>query len=178
LFGSKGKWWRGFSRILPNAQGDKQMKGNSEVLESLNEALGEELMAINQYFLHSEICESWGYKKLSAFIKKQSIDEMKHAEALLERILFLEGTPIMSRNLKLNIGKTVPDMIKNDLKLETGAVAMYNRLVEVANKKNDYGTTELLKKILKDEEEHVDGLEEQESKIRDMGLQVYLSVQI
>ena len=154
------------------------MKGDAEVLEGLNEALGEELTAINQYFLHSETCENWGYKKLAAFIKKESIDEMKHAETLLERMLFLDGMPNISRNLKLNIGKTVPDMIKNDLKLELGAVAMYNRLVDVANKKGDYGTAELLKKILKDEESHVDGLEEQEDMIKDMGLQVYLSIQV
>jgi bacterioferritin len=154
------------------------MKGNAEVLESLNEALSEELAAINQYFLHSEMCENWGYGKLSAFIKKNSIDEMKHAEALLERMLFLEGAPNMSKPMKLNVGKSVPDMIQNDLKLELGAVAMYNRLIDLANKKNDYGTAELLKKILKDEESHVDSLEEQEDGIRDMGLQVYLSVKI
>ena len=154
------------------------MKGDSEVLELLNEALSEELMAINQYFLHSEMCENWGYKKLSAFIKKEAIDEMKHAEALIERILFLEGTPNMTKSMKLNVGKSVPDMIKNDLKLETGAVAMYNRLIEAGNKRNDHGTAELLKKILKDEESHVDGLEEQEDMLRDMGLQVYLSAQV
>jgi bacterioferritin len=154
------------------------MKGDKEVLESMNEALSEELAAISQYFLHSEMCENWGYKKLSAFIKKQSIDEMKHAEALIERILFLEGLPNMTKPQKLTIGKNVPEMIKNDLQLEIGAVALYNRLIELANKKNDFGTAELLKKILKDEESHVDGLEEQEDKIRDMGLQVYLSVQV
>jgi bacterioferritin len=154
------------------------MKGDAKVIESLNEALGEELAAISQYFLHSEICENWGYGKLSAFIKKQSIDEMKHAEALIERILFLNGAPNMVNPQKLNVGKNVPEMIGNDLKLELGAVAMYNRLIEIANKKNDYGTAELLKKILKDEESHVDGLEEQEDRIRDMGLQVYLSVQV
>ncbi len=154
------------------------MKGDSEVLESLNEALGEELAAINQYFLHSEMCENWGYKKLSAFIKKESIDEMKHAEALMERIIFLEGTPSMGKSMKLNIGKTVPEMIKNDLKMEIGAVAMYNRHIELANKKNDQGTSELLKKILKEEENHVNNLEEQEDMIKDMGLQVYLSIQV
>jgi bacterioferritin len=154
------------------------MKGNAEVLASLNEALGEELTAINQYFLHAEMCENWGYKKLSAFNKKQSIDEMKHVEALLERMLFLEGAPEMVVSQKLNIGKTIPDMIKNDLKLEYGAVALYNRIIDLAIKKNDQGTAELLKKILKDEEGHVDGLEEHEDMIRDMGLQVYLSVQI
>jgi len=154
------------------------MKGNAEVLKGLNEALGEELAAINQYFLHAEMCENWGYKKLSGMEKKQSIDEMKHAEELIERILFLEGAPKMDKNTKLNIGKTIPDMLKNDLKLEIGAVAMYNRLIDVAAQKNDQGTVELLKKLLLDEEGHVDALEEQLDEIRDMGIQVYLSVQI
>ncbi len=153
------------------------MKGNAEVLEALNEALREELTAINQYFLHAEMYENWGYEKLSALSKKQSKDEMKHAEALIERMLFLEGMPAMIPREKLNIGKAIPDMIKNDLKLEYDAVAMYNRHIDVAIKKNDQGTAELLKKILKDEESHVDTLEEQEDGIRDMGLQVYLSVQ-
>jgi bacterioferritin len=154
------------------------MKGNAEVIESLNEALSEELTAISQYFLHSEICENWGYGKLSASFKKNSIDEMKHAEALIERMLFLDGAPNMSKLKEMHIGKNVPEMIKNDLKLEVGAVAMYNRMIELANSKNDFGTAELLKKILKDEESHVDGLEEQEDGIRDMGIQVYLSVQV
>ena len=153
------------------------MKGNADVLELLNEALGEELTAINQYFLHSEMYENWGYDKLSAFIKKQSMDEMKHAETLIERMLFLEGAPSMNKNQKLNVGKNVQEMIKNDLKLEYDAVAMYNRIIDAAIKKNDQGTAELLKKILMDEEGHVDGLEEQEDMIRDMGIQVYLSVQ-
>jgi bacterioferritin len=153
------------------------MKGNADVLELLNEALGEELTAINQYFLHSEMYENWGYDKLSAFIKKQSMDEMKHAETLIERILFLEGAPSMNKNQKLNVGKNVQEMIKNDLKLEYDAVAMYNRIIDAAIKKYDQGTAELLKKILRDEEGHVDGLEEQEDMIRDMGIQVYLGVQ-
>ena len=154
------------------------MKGNAEVIEGLNEALGEELTAINQYFLHAEMCENWGYKKLSELDKKQSIDEMKHAEELIERILFLEGAPNMDRNHKLTVGKTVPDMLKNDLKLEVAAVAMYNRLINLATKKNDQGTAEMLKKLLRDEEGHVDALEEQLDEIKDMGLQVYLSVKI
>jgi bacterioferritin len=153
------------------------MKGNEGVIQALNEALSEEMTAINQYFLHCEMCESWGYKKLAAFIKKESIDEMKHAEDLIERILFLEGMPNMSNLRKLNIGQTVPDMVANDLKLELGAVSMYNRLIQVAAKADDQGTVELLKKLLKDEESHVDGLEEQQGKIKDMGLQIYLSVQ-
>ena len=154
------------------------MKGNAEVVESLNEALSEELSAINQYFLHAEMCENWGYKKLAAFIKKQAIDEMKHAEALIERILFLDGRPNMSKYQKLNIGATIPDMIKNDLSLEIAAVAMYNRFVDLAAKKGDQGTADFLKKFLKDEEAHVDQLEEEQDKIKDMGLQVYLSVQV
>ena len=154
------------------------MKGNAEVIAGLNEALSEELTAINQYFLHAEMCESWGYKKLAGFIKKESIDEMKHAEALVERILFLDGTPNMSKYQKLNVGQTVSEMIQNDLQLEYGAVEMYNRLIDVATKKNDQGTVELLKKILKDEEAHVDALEEQTGKIKDMGLQTYLSIQV
>jgi bacterioferritin len=153
------------------------MKGDPKVIDALNEALREELTAINQYFLHSEMCENWGYKKLSGLIKKQSIDEMKHAEALIERILFLDGRPNMASTLALNIGKAVPEMIENDLKLEIGAVAMYNRLIKVAAEAFDQGTVELLKKLLQDEEGHVDGLEEQAGKITDMGLQVYLSVQ-
>jgi bacterioferritin len=154
------------------------MKGNADVIEGLNEALSEELTAINQYFLHAEMCENWGYKKLSAFIKKESIDEMKHAEALIERILFLEGAPNMSKYQKINVGASVADLIKNDLKLELSAVSMYNRLVDTATKKGDAGTAELLKKILKDEEDHVDALEAHESMIREMGLGTYLSVQV
>ena len=154
------------------------MKGNADVIAGLNEALGEELAAINQYFLHAEMCENWGYKKLSALDKKQSIDEMKHAEQLIERILFLDGKPNMDKNTKLDIGKAVPEMIKNDLKLEIAAVAMYNRLIDLATKNRDQGTAELLKKILREEEGHVDALEEQEDEIKDMGLQVYLSVQV
>ena len=154
------------------------MKGNAEIIELLNEALSEELTAINQYFLHAEMCENWGYKKQSAASKKQAIDEMKHAEVLIERMLFLEGKPNLSKYQKLTIGQTVPDMIANDLKLELAAVALYNKIIEVATQKNDQGTAELLKKILKDEESHVDGLEEMQDKIRDMGVQIYLSVQV
>jgi bacterioferritin len=154
------------------------MKGNSDIVEMLNEALSEELTAINQYFLHTEMCENWGYKKQSAASKKQAIDEMKHAEVLIERILFLEGRPNMSKYQMLTIGQTVPEMIENDLKLEYGAVTLYNRIIEAATKKNDQGTAELLKKILKDEEAHVDGLEEMQDRIKDMGVQIYLSTQV
>ena len=153
------------------------MKGSVEVIKSLNEALSEELTAINQYFVHAEMYENWGYKKLSDLIKKQSIDEMKHAEKLIERILFLEGKPDMSYK-KLNIGSTIPDMLKNDLKLEASAVVMYNDLIVETTKKKDRGTVELFKKLLEDEEGHLDSLEEQLDQIKDMGIQVYLSVQM
>ena len=154
------------------------MKGNAEVIKSLNEALTEELAAISQYFLHAEMCENWGYKKLSALNKKQSIDEMKHAEELIERILFLDGVPKMTSPQKLNIGQAVPEMLQNDLKLELSAVAMYNRCIDLAAKKNDQGTVELLKKLLQDEEGHVDALEEQLDQIKDMGIQTYLGFQL
>ncbi|MBN2321754.1 MAG: bacterioferritin [Acidobacteria bacterium] len=153
------------------------MKGKVDVIKSLNEALSEELTAINQYFVHAEMYENWGYKKLSELNKKQSIDEMKHAEELIERILFLEGKPNMSVK-KLNIGSAVPDMLKNDMKLEASAVTMYNDYIIVATKNRDQGTVELFKELLEDEEGHLDSLEEQLDQIRDMGLQVYLSVQM
>jgi bacterioferritin len=153
------------------------MKGSTKVLEALNEALSEELTAINQYMLHSEMCENWGYGKLSGLIKKHSIDEMKHAEKIIERILFLDGTPNLSKYHKLNIGQTVPAMIQNDLNLELQAVAMYNRLAAIAVEEKDNGTAELFKKLLQDEEGHVDGLEEQLGLIKELGIQNYLVVQ-
>lgn len=150
------------------------MKGQPEVLSALNEALAEEIAAINQYFLHAEMCESWGYEKLGGMIKKESIDEMKHAESLMERILFLEGMPALGK-VQMNIGHTVPDLLINDLKLETGAVQMYNRLIQAAIKADDQGTAELLKQILKDEERHVDEIETQLDLIKGLGLENYLT---
>ena len=153
------------------------MKGNPKVLEQLNRTLREELTAINQYFLHAEMCENWGYEKLSKYIKKQSIDEMKHAEILMERILFLDGTPSMEP-LALTIGASVKDMIASDLKLEIGAVAMYNEAVKIASDNLDNGSRDLFVKLLKDEEEHVDWLEAQEHLIKELGYERYLSMQM
>lgn len=153
------------------------MKGNSKVLAELNKALREELTAINQYFLHAEMCENWGYHKLSTYIKKQSIGEMKHAEKLMERILFLDGTPSM-RPLDVKIGGTIKAMIENDLSLELGAVKMYNDAAALAVKEGDNGSRELLEELVRDEEEHVDFLEAQLQQIRDMGYERYLSQQI
>jgi bacterioferritin len=154
------------------------MKGKPEVLAALSEMLKEELSAINQYILHAEMCENWGYKRLSAFTKKQSIGEMKHAEKLIERILFLEGFPKMDAMGKLTIGKDVPQQLKNDLGLEKDAVAAYNQAIETCRKAGDNATADFLKDILKDEEEHVDDLETQLSLIEQLGLENYLSQQL
>jgi len=153
------------------------MKGNAEVIDAFNEALSEELTAISQYFLHAEMCENWGYHKLAEAIKKESLDEMRHAEKVIERMLFLEGSPNMGKLQKLNIGQTVPEMLKNDLKLESNAVAMYNRLVLLARKAEDHGSAEIFKDILEDEEGHVDMLETQLSLVKELGLQNYLTLQ-
>lgn len=154
------------------------MKGKPEVIEVLQKMLAEELAAINQYILHAEMQENWGYKKLSAFIKKQSIGEMKHAEALIERILFLEGMPNLSEMEKLNIGKDVPGQLRNDLELEKGAVGAYNKAVELCRKNSDNSTADFLTFILKDEEQHVDFLETQLDLIKKLGLETYLAQQM
>ena len=154
------------------------MKGNPKVLAALNEALHEELTAISQYFLHAEMCENWHYEKLGQFIKKQSIDEMKHAEELIERILFLDGIPKMSDPLQLTIGETVKDQLAADLKLEISAVAQYNRAVETARTEGDNASRELFERLLKDEEKHVDWLEAQMHQIKELGYERYLSQQI
>lgn len=154
------------------------MKGKPEVIKVLAEMLKEELGAISQYFLHAEMCENWGYTKLSNYIKKQSIGEMKHAEALVERILFLEGMPRLDQLPPLKIGKDVPSQIKNDLDLERGAVKDYNDAVQVCRDAGDNATADFLKDILRDEEEHVDFLETQLDLIAKIGLQNYLTQQI
>ena len=154
------------------------MKGNPKVLAALNEALHEELIAISQYFLHAEMCENWHYHKLGQFIKKQSIDEMKHAEELIERILFLDGIPKMTDPLQLTIGETVKDQLAADLKLEIAAVAEYNRAAETARNEGDNASRELFERLLKDEEKHVDWLEAQMHQIKELGYERYLSQQI
>ncbi|MBS1835497.1 MAG: bacterioferritin [Acidobacteria bacterium] len=153
------------------------MKGNPKVIEQLNQALREELTAINQYFIHAEMCENFGYSKLSAYIKKQSIGEMIHAEKLIERILFLEGTPSMEP-MALKVGQNVKQMLTNDLELETNAVSMYNKAVEIARTEGDSGSREILETLVKDEEEHADWLEMQLHQINEMGYERYLSTQV
>jgi bacterioferritin len=152
------------------------MKGDPKVIAFLNQVLKAELTAINQYFLHAEMCENWGYEKLSDYIKKQSIGEMKHAEVLLERILFLDGVPTMEP-LKLTVGSTVKDMIEADLKLELSAVVQYNAAVQIATEQKDNGSRDLLVDLLKDEEGHVDWLEAQVHQMKEMGYDRYLTMQ-
>ena len=154
------------------------MKGKPVVLEALGRMLREELGAISQYFLHAEMCENWGYERLSGLIKKQSIGEMKHAEILIERILFLEGLPNMGDLPKLNIGKNVKEQLQNDLAVEVSAVAEYNQAVAACQKAGDNATADLLKELLKDEEEHVDFLETQLGLIKDLGVENYLIEQM
>ncbi|MGA2075577.1 MAG: bacterioferritin [Terriglobia bacterium] len=154
------------------------MKGKPEVLKALQEMLGEELGALNQYFLHSEMCENWGYELLSKRVKKLSITEMKHAEELIERMLFLEGAPNLSELPKLNIGKDVKQQLVNDLELEHGAVTSYNEAIATCRKAGDNGTADFLKGILADEEGHVDFFEEQLGLIGQIGMQNYLAQQL
>ncbi len=154
------------------------MKGNPKVIAVLNEALKEELAAINQYFLHAEMCENWHYDKIAAHIRKESIDEMKHAEAVIERILFLDGTPNMTSPMTINIGQNVKEQLESDLKLEASAVVMYNKADEIARQEGDNATRELFERILKDEETHLDWIEAQLHQIKEIGYERYLSQQI
>jgi bacterioferritin len=154
------------------------MKGKPEVLKVLQEMLKEELGAINQYFLHNEMCENWGFERLSKHIKKISISEMGHAEELIERMLFLEGMPSLSELPKLTVGKDVKQQLENDLALEHGAVAGYNEAIATCRKAGDNGTADFLKGILADEEGHVDFFEEQLDLIEQLGLQNYLAQQL
>ena len=153
------------------------MKGNAKLLTTLNDLLADELTAISQYMVHSEMCESWGYGRLHKSIEGQAMDEMHHAEWLIQRIIFLEGSPAVSRLNPMNIGATVADMIGNDQEAEVGAVKAYNAGIHLAREVKDHGTVELLAKILTMEEGHVDWAEEQRDQISQMGLQNYLANQ-
>ena len=154
------------------------MKGKQEVLDQLNVLLAEELTAINQYILHGEMCDDWGYGKLHEMIEKRAIQEMKHAEQLIERILFLEGRPIVSELNKITIGDSVLKQMENDRVAEKEAIDAYNEGVALATKLGDNGSKMLLESILADEEEHIDLIEAQLSMIEQMGLQNYLNMQV
>ena len=154
------------------------MKGNDKIIATLNDLLADELTAINQYMVHSEMCDNWKYEELAEAIEKRAITEMKHAEKLIARILFLDGLPVVSNLKKIHIGADVPAQHKNDLDAELGAVSSYNAGVRQAVEVGDNGTRELLESILKDEEEHVDWLEAQLIQIEQMGVQNYLVEQV
>jgi bacterioferritin len=154
------------------------VKGNEDVLKRLNARLAEELAAINQYMVHSEMCANWGYERLHEAIEKRAIEEMKHAEKLIERILFLDGRPIVSQLSAIKIGPDVEAQIKNDLAAEEGAVKEYNEDIGFAARMGDNGTRDMLESILEDEEQHVDWLEMQLDQISQMGIQNYLVEQI
>ena len=154
------------------------MKGNEELLSLLNQRLADELTAINQYMVHSEMCNNWGYGKLHNAIKKQAMDEMHHAEWLIERIIFLEGFPVVSKLNQVKIGKTVLEMVSNDQKAEIIGIKDYNAAIKLAHEVADEGSVDLLIKILKMEEGHVDWAAIQLSQIDHVGLEKYLAHQI
>jgi bacterioferritin len=154
------------------------MKGNDKVIETLNALLADELTAISQYMVHSEMCANWGYDRLHKAIEKRAVDEMRHAEKLIGRILFLEGQPTVSKLSPIHIGSTVPDQFDNDHAAELGAIKSYNEAINLAVEVLDNGTREMLEEILGDEEEHIDAIEAQQDQIEQMGLANYLVEQI
>jgi len=154
------------------------MRGNEQVIQQLNAALKEELTAIVQYIVHSEMCHNWGYQRLGDYIKKQAIDEMRHAEGLIERILFLEGAPKVDVMPAPAIGQSVKEQIENDLAAELGAVKQYNAAVKVCADAGDDASRALFEKMTRDEEEHTDFLETQLSIIKDIGIDKYLAMKM
>ncbi len=154
------------------------MKGSKKILDILNDLLSDELTAISQYFLHAEMCDNWGYGKLYASVKERSMTEMKHAEKLLERILFLDGKPVMHKLKKMFVGEDVLTQFKYDLSAEQNARKAYNDAIKEATKSGDSGTKVILEEILQDEEGHIDWLEVQLDQVKQVGLQNYLAAQI
>jgi bacterioferritin len=154
------------------------MKGNAKVIAKLNGLLAEELTAINQYMVHAEMCENWGYKKLHEVSEKRAVAEMKHAEKLIERILFLDGRPTVSKLNKINIGPDVLTQHKNDWAAEYDAVKSYNAGIKIAVDAADNGTRDLLTDILNEEEDHIDVLEMELDQVKQMGIENYLTEQM
>ena len=154
------------------------MKGNDKVIQTLNDVLTAELTSINQYFIHAKMCQNWGYNKLAKKIRDESIDEMKHADKLIERILFLEGVPNVQRLNKVNVGETVREQFELDLKLELDAISRFNTGVALARDVGDNASRELLERMLISEEEHTDWLETQLSLITQLGEQMYCAQQL
>jgi bacterioferritin len=154
------------------------MKGIPEVIDALNDILTAELTSINQYFVHARMCENWGYKRLWERLRAESIDEMKHADDLIERILYLEGVPNVQRLAKINIGETVPEQLESDLAMERDAVGRFNKAIELCRSRDDNGTRHLLEEMLVSEEQHLNWLEAQLQQIAQLGEANYLSQQI
>ncbi len=154
------------------------MKGNDEVIQVLQDVLCAELTAVNQYFIHARMNENWGYKKLAAYIRKESIEEMRHAQDLIDRILYFDGAPNMQKYMKISVGTTVPEQFQFDLEVEYQAVTRLNKGIEVVRAQGDNGTRSLLETMLKDEEAHVDWLEAQLGMIKEMGVENYLAQQM
>ena len=154
------------------------MKGHPEIIDLLNELLTNELTAINQYFIHAKMCENWGYKRLAKKIRAESIDEMKHADVVISRILFLEGVPNLQRYHKLRVGETVKEQLESDLQLEYAAIQFLNQGIEITRKLGDNATEDLFTRILVGEEQHTDWLETQLELIRQVGEQNYLAQQM
>jgi bacterioferritin len=154
------------------------MKGQAEIVALLNDVLGDELVAINQYFLHAKMCANWGYMRLAQKIRSESIEEMKHAEELVDRVLFLDGVPNLQKLGKLSIGENVKEQLENDLALEMRAHKRLNDGLELCRQKGDNASEELLRKILVNEEEHIDWIETQLDVISKLGLELYLSQQL
>jgi bacterioferritin len=154
------------------------MQGDADVIEILNEVLTAELTAINQYFIHAKMCDNWGLERLAEKVRDESIDEMKDADKVIERILYLEGVPNLQRLNSVRVGETVPEQLELDLDLERSAIERYNRGVALARDKGDNGTAELLEDLLVGEEEHADWLESQLHLIRAVGVENYLAQQI
>ena len=154
------------------------MKGEAKVIDTLNSLLADELTAINQYMVHAEMCENWGYNKLGEVVQKRAVDEMKHAEKLIGRILFLEGIPIVNNLKKMNIGADVAKMFASDHGLESDAIKSYNAAIALCGDAKDFATREILEGILNDEDRHIDNIEEVQDEIGQMGIQVFLSTQL
>jgi bacterioferritin len=154
------------------------MKGAQKVIDVLNSLLADELTAISQYMVHAEMCDNWGYEKLHDKIQKRAIEEMKHAEKLVGRIIFLEGLPIVSNLNKMHIGADVPKMFANDHEAESGAIKSYNAAILVCGDAQDFATREILEHILNDEDRHIDEIEATQDQITQMGIQVFLSTQV
>lgn len=153
------------------------MKGNQKLIDTLNFLLADELTAINQYIVHAEMCEDWGYSKLHKHFEKRAITEMKHAEKLIGRILFLEGIPVVSKLNQINIGATVPLQLDHDHEAEARAIKAYNDAIILAGELKDYATRSLLQEILQDEDGHIDEIEEMIDQTEQMGIQLFLSTQ-